>query len=77
MANAPEVPIPKRKVRDNFLRREPFGSEWVPVEDPDNDPIVTAMKAVDTNYMQYALTDVPIGKRGQVRYFRERIYDGG
>lgn len=71
------APIPKRKVQDNFMRREPFGKDWEPVVDPDTDPIVIAMKAVDTNYLQYTLTNAPMGKRGQVRYFRERVYDGG
>ena len=57
-----------------FIRRAPFENDWSDVEEPDNDPIVTAMNAVDTNYLQYSVTNTDIRKRGQMRYFREHVW---
>lgn len=58
----------------HFVRRGPFENQWSDVEEPDKDPIVAAMNAVDTNYLQYSVTNVEQRKRGQMRYFRERVF---
>lgn len=62
-------------IKHNFMKREPGGTEWEPVEDM-TDPVVVCMTALDTNYLQYTVSDAQrgAGKRGQVRWFRERVY---
>lgn len=82
MTNAP-IPTrtipPPPKVHDHFVRRLPSDKEWSTVDNPDDDPIVAAMNAVGTNYLQYTVggTNHDVGKRGQVRYFREKVYEDG